>query len=175
MCHFLRKDRKIRTGPYPVDHLAHGIPLNHRLRGRRRRRILTGATAGPANQFGYDQRKSEPVRRQTDITKRQTPRGNLSRGALCVNAGNDLLSPWTDYHRPQVLNGRVRNGNGCDHLGMITGKSHEYQNVSLATWWHEVVMTLQIAGERTMWPNVRLLVPVSSEYCYSYTPGLSTR
>ena len=23
-----------------------------------------------------------------------------------------------------MLNGRVRNGNGCDHLGMVTGKSH---------------------------------------------------
>ena len=23
-----------------------------------------------------------------------------------------------------MLNGRVRNGNGCGHLGMVTGKSH---------------------------------------------------
>jgi hypothetical protein len=27
------------------------------------------------------------------------------------------------YHRPWMLNGRVRNGNGCDHPGMLTEKS----------------------------------------------------
>ena len=37
-------------------------------------------------------------------------------------AGDDLLSRWTHYHRPRVLNGRVRNGNGCVHPGMVTGK-----------------------------------------------------
>ena len=26
------------------------------------------------------------------------------------------------YHRPWMLNGRVRNGNGCDQPGMVTGK-----------------------------------------------------
>ena len=38
-------------------------------------------------------------------------------------AGDNLLSRYSHYHGPQVLNGRVRNGNGCDHLGMVTGKS----------------------------------------------------
>src|SRR6266508_356427 len=27
------------------------------------------------------------------------------------------------YHGPPVLNGRVRNGNGCGHRGMVAGKS----------------------------------------------------
>ena len=36
--------------------------------------------------------------------------------------GNNLLSPAKDYHRPWMLNGRVRNGNGCDHPGMLTGR-----------------------------------------------------
>ena len=40
-----------------------------------------------------------------------------------INAGDDLLSRWTHYHRPRVLNGRVRDGNGCGHPGMVTGKS----------------------------------------------------
>ena len=35
--------------------------------------------------------------------------------------GDDLLSPAKDYHRPWMLNGRVRNGNGCGHPGMLTG------------------------------------------------------
>ena len=39
-------------------------------------------------------------------------------------AGNNLLSRYSHYHGPQVLNGRVRNGNGCGHLGMVTGKTH---------------------------------------------------
>ena len=40
----------------------------------------------------------------------------------CIKSGDDLLSRCSHYHRPQVLNGRVRNGNGCGHLGMVTGK-----------------------------------------------------
>src|SRR6266852_3045062 len=27
----------------------------------------------------------------------------------------------THYHRPWMLNGRVRNGNGCGHPGKVTG------------------------------------------------------
>ena len=26
------------------------------------------------------------------------------------------------YHRPRMLNGRVRNGNGCSHPGLVTGR-----------------------------------------------------
>ena len=40
----------------------------------------------------------------------------------CIIAGDDLLSPWKDYHRPRVLNGRVRDGNGCGHSGLVTGR-----------------------------------------------------
>src|SRR5262249_53021286 len=39
------------------------------------------------------------------------------------NPGDDLLSRFTHYHGPRMLNGRVRNGNGCGHSGMLTGKS----------------------------------------------------
>jgi hypothetical protein len=35
--------------------------------------------------------------------------------------GNDLLSRGKHYHRPRMLNGRVRNGNGWGHPGMVTG------------------------------------------------------
>ena len=44
-------------------------------------------------------------------------------GVQCVKAGDNLLSRWTHYHRPQVLIGRVRDGNGSFHLGMVTGSS----------------------------------------------------
>jgi hypothetical protein len=37
-------------------------------------------------------------------------------------AGNNLLSRLTHYHGPRMLNGRVRNGNGCLHPGKLTGK-----------------------------------------------------
>src|SRR5437763_10942898 len=43
---------------------------------------------------------------------------------VLIKAGNNLLSRYSHYHGPQVLNGRVRNGNGCGHLGMVTGKTH---------------------------------------------------
>ena len=45
-------------------------------------------------------------------------------------AGDNLLSRYSHYHGPQVLNGRVRNGNGCGHLGMVTGKSNQWLVVS---------------------------------------------
>ena len=51
--------------------------------------------------------------------KRRTPREVNHEGFN--GPGNNLLSPSTDYHRPWMLNGRVRNGNGCDHPGMLTG------------------------------------------------------
>ncbi len=40
-----------------------------------------------------------------------------------IKSGDNLLSRYSHYHRPQVLNGRVRNGNGCGHLGKVTGNS----------------------------------------------------
>jgi hypothetical protein len=56
--------------------------------------------------------------RKGDMKTKGPPRSE-SRGAR--RPGNDLLSPSTDYHRPWMLNGRVRNGNGCIHPGMLTG------------------------------------------------------
>src|SRR5271170_1431410 len=49
---------------------------------------------------------------------------------VLAKAGNDLLSRYSHYHGPQVLNGRVRNGNGCGHLGMVTGKTNQWLVVS---------------------------------------------
>ncbi len=43
--------------------------------------------------------------------------------------GDDLLSRSTHYHGPRMLNGRVRNGNGCGHPGMVTGKSGEGREI----------------------------------------------
>src|SRR4051794_790213 len=40
--------------------------------------------------------------------------------------GNDLLSREKHYHRPRMLNGRVRNGNGCDHPGVVTGNIRKW-------------------------------------------------
>ena len=39
-----------------------------------------------------------------------------------ITSGNNLLSRSTHYHRLRLLNGRVRNGNGCGQPDMITGK-----------------------------------------------------
>src|SRR5262249_26121297 len=48
--------------------------------------------------------------------------GGFARRALII-PGDDLLSRVKHYHRPRMLNGRVRNGNGCGHPGKLTGKS----------------------------------------------------
>ena len=56
-------------------------------------------------------------------------------------AGDNLLSRWTHYHRPRVLIGRVRDGNGSFHPGLVTGSSvPPCGGVSMAT---EVGMLLQ--------------------------------
>ena len=54
---------------------------------------------------------------------------------VLIKAGDNLLSRCSHYHGPQVLNGRVRNGNGCFHLGMVTGKSHVPSGLRLALAW----------------------------------------
>ena len=54
-----------------------------------------------------------------------------ARGFVWKKAGNDLLSPWKDYHRPQVLIVRVRDGNASFHLGKFTGK---LPDISVTTW-----------------------------------------
>ncbi len=45
-------------------------------------------------------------------------------GGLSVKgSGGDRLSRLGRYHGPDGLNGRVRNGNGCDPIGMAAGKA----------------------------------------------------
>ena len=52
--------------------------------------------------------------------KRKKPASFRSRAF--AKSGNNLLSRYSHYHGPWMLNGRVRNGNGCDHPGIVTGK-----------------------------------------------------
>ena len=42
-----------------------------------------------------------------------------------IKPGNNLLSRYAHYHGPRVLNGRVRDGNGCDHTGMVAGNIND--------------------------------------------------
>jgi hypothetical protein len=42
---------------------------------------------------------------------------------VSISAGGDLLSRLWRYHRPRVLIGRVRDGNGSLHPGLATGRS----------------------------------------------------
>ena len=59
---------------------------------------------------------------RTEMGKHNEPASDVA-GSL-KSPGNDLLSRGKHYHRPRMLNGRVRNGNGCGHPGLVTGKSH---------------------------------------------------
>ena len=63
----------------------------------------------------------------SEFTEKQNPRDLRHEGF--DKAGDNLLSRYSHYHGPQVLNGRVRNGNGCVHLGMVTGKTHGVRRV----------------------------------------------
>ena len=67
--------------------------------------------------LGRDGMRSSRIRDH----KHKTPVTCATR--VLIKAGNNLLSRCSHYHGPQVLNGRVRNGNGCGHLGMVTGKT----------------------------------------------------
>ena len=65
-------------------------------------------------------------RRKLDCKLFERPRmqkasGLASRGFQRIPAITYSRADW-HYHGPQALNGRVRNGNGCFHLGMVTGK-----------------------------------------------------
>jgi hypothetical protein len=62
------------------------------------------------------------IYQQRDNAIAQTATALLFGRAVETNPGDDLLSPAKDYHRPWMLNGRVRNGNGWDHPGMLTEK-----------------------------------------------------
>jgi hypothetical protein len=78
------------------------------------------------------QKDQEPRFRETrDLTStnkrpriRKKQPAPFCRRAGYINPGNNLLSRWKHYHRPRMLNGRVRNGNGCGHPSVLTGKSH---------------------------------------------------
>ena len=53
----------------------------------------------------------------------KTPRTCMHGGAFALEgSGDDRLSRQRHYHGPGGLNGRVRNGNGCDPAGMVAGK-----------------------------------------------------
>ncbi len=102
-------------------------------------------------------------------------------GSNLYYAGDDLLSRWTHYHRPRVLIGRVRDGNGSFHPGMVTGNLGAGDHIPLGmgiprVYGGSVVcgavscVCLQSVGHRgpcppvsgggAVRPNGRLLVPV---------------
>ena len=57
--------------------------------------------------------------------------GATSSDAAKKNPGDDLLSRLVDrYHRRVMLNGRVRDGNGCFQDAMVTGKIF-YSNIEV--------------------------------------------
>ena len=49
--------------------------------------------------------------------------GTTPRRLPVEDPGDDRLSRQRHYHGPGGLNGRVRDGNGCDPAGMVAGKS----------------------------------------------------
>ena len=66
------------------------------------------------------------------------------------------------YHRPWMLNGRVRNGNGCGHPGLLTGKALAYQQVArrVASPPEVRLHSRRLRREGSMRSSGWLLVPV---------------
>src|SRR5271155_4783218 len=57
------------------------------------------------------------------LARKKPPRiSSLRSAAAMEDSGDNRLSRQRHYHRPGGLNGRVRNGNGCDPASMVTGK-----------------------------------------------------
>jgi hypothetical protein len=90
-------------------------------------------TVLPRLWFGYGaaERQDERLRiklvhvaRQADWAQQKNPRRPVRdwRGFL-KNSRRYLLSRFGHYHRLRKLNGRVRNGNGCDLSDNVTGRS----------------------------------------------------
>ena len=76
-----------------------------------------------------------------------------------VKSGDNLLSRYSHYHWPQVLNGRVRNGNGCGHLGMVTGKIGVYQKVAAGEFNSSTLRSLSVLANLGAFPGRILLSP----------------
>ena len=97
-------------------------------------------------------RKARRVKRiqenATGMPKCNTPVTCATR--VLIKAGNNLLSRSSHYHGPQVLNGRVRNGNGCIHLGMVTGKAPKYQKGSGTSHLYALLVSLLRACARSI-------------------------
>ena len=50
------------------------------------------------------------------------------RKALCLIPAMTYFRTGMHYHRPQKLNERVRNGNECFQLGIVTGNAQRHQS-----------------------------------------------
>src|SRR5262249_18494187 len=86
--------------------------------GRRPTQMLRGAGA-------------EDKRRRQGVRANEGPPPELPAGGP-EEPGDDLPSPSTDYPRPWMLNGRVRNGNRGSHAGIRTGNRSCINEVAAA-------------------------------------------
>src|SRR6516225_4837351 len=105
--------------------------------------------------------------------KKGTALGLVSEGRSS-NPGANLLSPAKDYHGPWMLNGRVRNGNGWGHPGKRTEKSLAVSTGSDKSSKPDCLRRCPEPRSGSMRSSAWLLVPVGSDPCGPYTPGLST-
>ena len=66
---------------------------------------------------------------------------------VLVKAGDDLLSRYSHYHGPRVLNGRVRDGNGCVHTGMVAGKLKRSPQAGIENGGGKSCVSVGVGGE----------------------------
>jgi hypothetical protein len=108
----------------------------------------------PSFEFEKDKRRKKGQDELIGGKRKKSP--SFPRGTF-TRPGDELLSRWKHYHGPQVLIGRVRDGNGSFHLGMVTGI---HMNIDNNSGRYEVARETR-ARERKVWSSVRLLVLVS--------------
>ena len=107
-----------RRHAHDGDHAPSPISINH---------TVVGGYGVPSPHALTPCNRLLPVRSIDHRNKKKALARNGQR-LLREKPGNDLLSrPAGRYHRRKRLNGRVRDGNGCIPLAMITGNIHSEQ------------------------------------------------
>src|SRR5262245_21573225 len=92
------------------------------------------------------------VRRGRSEGKKKKPADKCQRAEN--NPGDDRLSRGEHYHGPRLLNGRVRDGNGCGQPGVVAGTyGGRRERVASAS-------SREGPSGGSMRRSVRLLVPV---------------
>jgi hypothetical protein len=101
--------------------------------------------------------------------KKSAPDQGMVQGGLMKDSGDNRLSRQGHYHGPGGLNGRVRNGNGCDPASMVAGNVPGRRSSRAGHWISEVGRT------STHRPILRMSGSCSTPVCQNCLCGVTRR